>query len=382
MKTQFIFLILLGLVLISNLGCSFFNPRPSEPSLHAVWAQDLLDKKNIGFRKVNRMTPLVVKNQIIAGSGLEGLVSYDVDTYREKWRTNIPYGVEAAGVFINDRLFVGGNNGRMYSINLNDGSIVWEFDSKSEMLAEPLLEDGVLYFISATGSVFSLDAATGRQRWTYNRQDTASVMTIRGGSKPALSQGILYVGFSDGSLVALNAQTGTQQWEILLNRNTRFRDIDASPVIDENYIYINSYDDAIYCLSKQKGEIVWSAKYGGFGTPLIVGEYIINASSKGELVSLKKKDGSLVWKQTTKNGIFTGPVLMKGLIVTGESQGKLLIIDSLTGAIKDGFEPGRGILSKPSVDFDRNKIYFTSGEANIYGLQLENSNLKKIDYLR
>lgn len=365
-----------------NSGCSFFNPRPNEITIRPTWVQDSLSKTNYGFRKVNRMSPLVIKNQIIAGSGQEGLVSYDVDGYKERWRLKIPYGVEAPAVAINDRLFIGSNNGHLYSINLNDGSIVWSFATKSEVVSEPLLEDGILYFISATGSVFSLDAATGRQRWTYNRQDTVNLMTIRGGSKPSLSQGILYIGFSDGSLVALNAQTGTQQWEILLNRNAKFRDIDASPLIDDNYIYINSYDDSLYCLSKKKGEIIWSSKYGGFGTPALLGEYIINTSSKGDLVSLKKKDGSLVWKQTTKNGIFTDPALIKGLVVVGESQGKLLLIDSLTGQIKDGFEPGRGILSKPTVDLERNKVYFISGEANIYGLQIENSNLRKIDYLR
>ena len=303
-------LLLLVLITTFLFSCSFFNPKPNEITLHPVWVQDSLSKNVIGFRKVNRMTPLLIKDQIIVGSGQEGLVSYNANNYRENWRTDVQYGIESSSAFINDRIFAGGNNGRMHSINAKDGSVVWSFDTKSEIVAEPLLEDGVLYFLSVTGSVFSLDAATGRQRWTYNRQDTSNLMTIRGGSKPSLSNGILYVGFSDGSLVALNAQTGTQQWEILLNRNTKFRDIDASPVVDENYIYINSYDDALYCLSKAKGEIVWSAKYGGFGSPLLNGEYIINSSSKGELVALKKKDGSLVWKITTKDGIFTDPALM------------------------------------------------------------------------
>jgi len=348
--------------------------------VNAFWVHSALTQPNNYFRKVNRMTPVIYKNSIVVGNAIDGLVSYDLVSKNINWRVHIPYGVEASAAVVKDRLFVGSNGGKMYSIDLAKGEIIWVFDSKSELVAEPFLHEGVLYFVSGSQSLYALDASNGKQIWIHNRQDTTNTITIRGGSKPSLSNGILYIGFSDGALVAVNAATGSQQWEITLNRNTKFKDIDASPVIEGDYIYINSYDDKIYCLSKEKGELIWMSPFGGNSTPLIVDDKIYLTSSNGELVSLFKKDGSLAWSQKTKAGVFTEPLLFGSMIVSGESQGQLIFFSKTKGEEMASFEPGRGVFSKPVAL--NNLLYFISGEANIYGLQTQFESKSSIYYLK
>ena len=348
--------------------------------VNAEWVQDTLKNANPEFRKVNRMSPLIYKKSVITGNAIDGIVSYDLEKKSQNWRVNIPKGVEASGTLIRDRLFVGSNNGKMYAIDLQSGEVLWTFDTKSELVAEPLLDEGILYFISGAQSLYALDASSGRQMWIHNRQDTSNQMTIRGGAKPAISGGIVYAGFSDGSLVALNAKTGTEQWEITLNRDSRFRDIDSTPVLNEDRIYVNSYDDKLYCLAKEKGEILWSAPFGGSGTPLIVGDRIFTTSSKGELVALAKKDASVLWRRKASDGIFTDPISYLDLIVAGESQGKLLFLKADGGKLAASFEPGRGVFSRPTI-FD-NRLYFISGEGNAYGIKAEYTNKSQIYYLK
>ena len=373
-------LILLVVAVLS--GCSSLQSG-SEPYkrfvVNAEWVQDTLKKTNLEFRKVNRMSPVIYKKSVIVGNSLDGLVSYDLQTRNQNWRVNIPNGVEASGTLIRDRLFSGSNNGKMYSIDLMTGAVLWTFDTKSELVAEPLLDEGVLYFISGTQSLYALDASTGRQIWIHNRQDTSNSMTIRGGSRPSIAGGIIYAGFSDGSLVALNAKTGTEQWEITLNRDARFRDIDSSPVLDGDRIYINSYDDKLYCLSTEKGEIIWSAPVGGASTPLIAGDRIYTTSSKGELLAVAKKDAAILWRRKASDGIFTDPVSYLDLIVAGESQGKLVFLDAASGQLAGSFEPGRGVFSRPTVN--DNMVYFVSGEGNAYGVRAEYSTKASIKYL-
>lgn len=379
-KTLKASLLLLSIAIFSSCSSLKINEPNSRFVVNSFWAQNSLAAPNPAFRKVNRMTPVIYKKSIIVGNALDGLVSYDLDTKNEIWRLNIPFGVEASGVSIKDRLFVGSNGGTIYSVNMSNGEIVWKFDTKSELVAEPLLDNGILYFLSGSQSVYALDAGTGKQLWVYSRQDTTSNMTIRGGSKPSISNGIIYSGFSDGSLVALNSKTGTVQWEITLNRNTKFKDIDASPIIDEESIYINSYDDMIYCLSKDKGEIIWKSPYGGQSTPLIFKKNIYVTSSKGELVSLSKNDGSLIWKKTTTKGIYIDPVIYDIFLVVGETQGKLVFLNPENGTQLGAFEPGRGIFSKPVVN-DKS-VYFISGEGNIYGVKAQFEKRSNIYYLK
>ena len=361
-------------------SCTTFDAGKKDFKVTPLWAQDTLSSPNHKFRKVNRMTPVIYKNSVVIGNSYDGLVSYNLDTKNTNWKAPIDLGVEASGAMVRDTLFIGSNNGKIYSIDLIDGEINWSFDTKSEAVSEPLLDEGVLYFITASQSVYALDAVSGKQQWIYSRQDTSGGMTIRGGSKPAISEGILYVGFSDGAVVAISAKTGTEQWEITLNRNTKFKDIDSSPVIVGDLVYINSYDDKLYCLSKAKGEILWSSPYGGASTPLVVGETLFTTSSKGDFVALQKQDAKLLWQKSTKNGVFIDPLDFGDLVVTGESQGKLLFINKLNGETLGSFEPGRGVFSKPVVH--RDKLYFISGEGNIYGIEAKYESKSSIYYLK
>lgn len=353
---------------------------PKQFRVNAYWVQDTLARPNHAFRKINRMTPVVYENLIVIGNSYDGLVAYDKQTKYERWRINIDLGIEASATLVSDYLFIGSNNGKMYSVDLSRGVVLWAFDTKSELVAEPLLQDGILYFVSGSQSLYALDAGTGKQLWVHNRQETSNIMTVRGGSKPAFKDGLVYAGFSDGTLVALNAKTGSEQWEISLNRNTRFKDIDASPVFDGDFIYVNSYDDHLYCLSKSNGQILWESPNGGFSTPLVNENKVYVTSSKGELAALDKKSGQEIWKYSTKHGILTDPLAYEDLIVTGESQGKLLFISKETGKLISSYEPGRGVFSKPSVD--GTGIYFISGEGNIYGLKAYYDTKSSIYYLR
>ena len=371
------------LLAFSIMSCSLptkTNDNNKKIIVNAFWVQDTLVQKNNEFRKINRMSPIIYKNSIVVGNAYDGLISYNLKNKNKIWRVNIPFGVEASGVTVKDRLFIGSNNGKMYSIDLVSGEIIWVFDTMSELVSEPLLNEGVLYFISGSQSMYALDASNGKQLWIHHRQDTTSSITIRGGSKPSISNEVIYAGFSDGALVAVNAKTGTEKWEITLNRNFKFKDIDASPVIEGDFIYINSYDDKIYCLSKDKGEIIWNKNFGGSGTPVISEANIFVTSSKGEIVALAKKDGSLIWARKSSEGIFTEPSLFNNLIVAGESQGKLIFFDKNDGKIMASFEPGRGVFSKPTI-FEK-ALYFVSGEGNVYGLSAKYEDNSSIYYLK
>jgi len=364
----------IGLLLFLTLfvGCTHQTVRPVATNLSPFWVKETVSKPIKAFRKINRFSPIGYENQIIAANSFDGLISYDKISQKENWRLNIPYGVEASGLLAGNVLFVGGLDGSFYSVNADNGTLIWKFETSHEIVSEPLLVNGVIYFLNAANALFSLDAETGKQLWVYNRQETAAKMTIRGGSRPSYSAGNLYVGFSDGSLVSLNSKTGTPQWEILLNKNLRFKDIDSSPVIDGDLIYINSYDDKVYCVSKNNGQIIWKSDFGGSTTPLISGDKLIVGSSRQQLASLNKQNGALNWKKEL-SGISTDPVTAKGFVLIGESQGKLKLFDLLSGDLKTSFDPGRGIMSKIYVD-SQQQIYFISGEGNIYGLKIDTNN--------
>lgn len=377
-QALFIFLLLTGCQSLKN---NFNNGNNTVAvELKPVWVQDTLSASNSAYRKVNFFSPLFYKDTLITANAIDGVLSFDRANKLLKWKLPLKYGVEASGVIAGNNLYVGGLDGFMYSINADNGQINWRYDTKAEITSQPLIYNNILYFLNGANSLFSLDATNGKQLWIYNRQETMTKMTIRGGSRPTFSNGIIYSGFSDGSLVAITAATGTPLWEVTLNRNSRFKDIDATPILDEENIYINSYDDKLYCLSKSNGSILWKYNTGGATAPVLTGNKLFISTSSGSVVSLNKKTGSVEWKKDDINGIATEPIIVKGFLVFGESQGSLKLVDLLTGTSKASFDPGKGIMSKPSSD-GAGGVYFMSGEANFYQVNISPVTKGMIPYL-
>lgn len=370
-------------------GCSTLDRLMSrtaekrEFQVREVWVRQGPEKDNLAFRKINRMTPVVFGNLVIEANALDGVVAYEGRTGREIWRVSIPHGAEAGAALVKDRLFLGASDGSFYSLQASTGKILWTFPTRTENIAEPLLDTstGIVYFLSGANVVYAVDAESGRQIWLYSRQDNSN-FSIRGGSKPALKDGNLYVGFSDGTLVNLNAKTGNLQWELPLNKNKKFRDIDATPVIDGDQIYISGYDDKLYCISAQKGDVLWKVDGGGYFPITIFGDKIYYSTTGGEVWALQKGNGQKLWNYKLKEGVATQVKIYKGLAVFGESQGALKFLDANTGKAIASFDPGRGIMSTPLVDDKNDAIYFISGEANVYAMEAKWAYPQWIPYLQ
>jgi quinohemoprotein ethanol dehydrogenase len=84
--------------------------------------------------------------------------------------------------------------------------------------ATPVVVDGILYTSGNWGRVYALDAATGREIWTYDPKvdgqygrHAPSDVVNRG---VAVIDGRVYVGALDGFLHALDARTGALVWKV------------------------------------------------------------------------------------------------------------------------------------------------------------------------
>lgn len=359
------------------------NVEQRDFQVRKVWVRQAPKSDNEGYRKINRMTPLLAGDLILSGNAMDGLVAMDRDSGEVRWRVPVVNGVEGGATLIRDRLFVGGSDGKFYAINARNGEILWVFHTNAESLGEPFLDGstGILYVLTAANVVHALDAESGRPVWVYSRQDAAQ-FTIRGGSKPAMKGETLYVGFSDGFLAALNARTGAIRWDVQLNRNKRFRDVDSSPVIDGDRLYVAGYDDKLYALSTENGEILWTLDRGGYSAVTVDGNRVFYPTSDGALLALDRTSGRILWDFKVKRGIATGVVRQKGLLVFGESRGSLRFLDAVNGREIASFEPGRGVFSTPLAEETSGRVYFISNEANVYALEAGWRKSPAFPYLR
>ena len=69
-------------------------------------------------------------------------------------------------------------------------------------------------------------------------------------------------------------------------------------------------------------------------------------------------------------GIPTQPILYKGLLLFGESEGAFTVADANSGAILGRFFPGDGLVSRPSIQDSSGEAYFISNGANLFAMKI------------
>lgn len=137
--------------------------------------------------------------------------------------------------------------------NAGQLGFAWEYEARSHrgrvehgQESTPIVVDGVLYASGPWGSVFAVDAKTGKEKWrhdpevdaSYNRRACCDVVS-RGLS---VWGGKVYVATLDGFLKALDAATGKELWkaDTFLDRDSRFYTITGPPQVAGKVVVIGN----------------------------------------------------------------------------------------------------------------------------------------------
>lgn len=91
--------------------------------------------------------------------------------------------------------------GQLLAINVQSGKVMWKYGSK---LTTPLLyQDGVAYVTSEAGTIYAVNAATGKNKWS-------SSVNSKGVSQLIIDKNQLFA--ANGDIQAYNLKDGKLQW--------------------------------------------------------------------------------------------------------------------------------------------------------------------------
>jgi polyvinyl alcohol dehydrogenase (cytochrome) len=241
-----------------------------------------------------------------------GLAKAQIPSLKLKWAFGFPGATAVHGQpsVAAGRVFVGLNNGYVYSLDAATGCVYWSFQARSgvrnAVSIGEIKDRGsaryAVYFGDGRANVYALDAATGRPLWR-TKVDDHGLAGITGA--PALFEGRLYVPVASreeqsgvaltypcctfrGSVVALDANTGQKIWKTYVipdePKPTRKNSVGTqlwapagggvwnTPTIDpkQHALYVgtgNAYTqpaqertDAILALDMDSGKELWVAQ--------------------------------------------------------------------------------------------------------------------------
>ncbi len=162
---------------------------------------------------------------------------------------------------------------------------VWTLETTGDMPATPTVENGALYAVDNGGSVWRVDAATGKPAWHILLSAISGDPKSVARTSPAVGPSQIVIGNqASATLYALDKSSGAKLWATRLDRS-RGAFITSSPVIVGSQVVVG--------VSSMQEELAATVK--GF-----VPDF------RGSVVALDLATGAVQWQFTTVPQGFTG----------------------------------------------------------------------------
>jgi len=357
-------------------------------ALHTIWTADAGE----GSSKRTRLTaiPIVYDNKIYtmdsegtisAISAANGATLWAIKTVPNQ-KTGFDYlhpfnsnnvsrngfggGLAADG----GKVFAATGFGSVMALDAGSGQTVWSKNFAIPIRQAPTAAEGRVFVVNSESELLCLSGADGSQLWTQKGlPENAALLT---GASPAVASNVVFVPYPSGEITAVDIKTGQAKWTDSLAKgaiNTSATAIGeaARPVVDRDAVFAMSRGGQLIATSKEKGERLWTREFKGSQTPWVAGDTVFVVDMTGKLAALARKDGKARWVAALPGGgHWSGPVLAGNRLWLASSNGLLVAVDAISGAIATQSDLGTPVMITPVVAEGR--LYVLTDKAKLIAM--------------
>jgi outer membrane protein assembly factor BamB len=287
-----------------------------------------------------------------------------------------PVGPRATPTVDGDRVYVAGADGKLFCLNVNDGSIIWKKDYAADYKADhtkwgndwgfassPLVDGERLICLvggQPDAKVVAFDKMTGKEIWRALSSETElgvaqPIIITAGGARQLI---IWY----PGAVVSLDPVTGKMYWEQPYKVGASMTvptPVQQGPLLFFTNFYngplMLTLDDkkpaaTVLWKGNSDSEILTDGLHSVVSTPVLVGDCIYGLCSYGQFRCLRAKTGERIWETqaVTKERArwVSGQIVRHGdRLFINNDRGELIIVEPKP----DGYhEISRTSLIKPT----------------------------------
>lgn len=267
------------------------------------------------------------------------LTAVNANTGQVAWKTNTDSELSSGVAVSDDKAFVGSNDGKLLALQKDTGKILWRKQMVSQILATPVVSDKLVIVKTVDGAVNGVNMADGKLIWRYRQHQPLFILRSTGG--PAVKHGLVVLGFPNGSVAALDAKNGHPVWKQMLAEPKiggsivqQLVDVDATPVIVGDTVYLASYQGKMAALDLFTGKPLWQENVSSYAG-LAVNEQNVNVvASNSDIVSFKRNTGKKIWQQNDLQArVITTPAEQGKYLIVADGYGYLHWISELDGSV-------------------------------------------------
>ena len=243
------------------------------------------------------------------------LVAVDLTDGAERWRVDLP-SPSRTGVTVDaETAYVGGNDGSVTAVALDDGDVRWTVEAGGTTLA-PVAVAGDLVIVSAPGDtatglgVVALAAADGELVWRFEPTSPAALS-----GPPAVTDDAVILGLEDRSIRALDLADGQERWSARLNSIVSPL---TSVAVGEDLLVGVDIGGQVYGLDPSDGRRLWDHALNRSvlrSAPVLVPGHVLVATQRGELLAVETGGGDLVWSGSAVAGVLRSLAVAGDLVI-------------------------------------------------------------------
>ncbi len=271
-------------------------------------------------------------------------------------------------VVTRDRIFVGtdGAIGHIYAFDLRSGDVAWKYLHKGKgnggFTSDVLLDGDRIIGVTVDERVVALNAGSGAEVWSFPIGSDKR----RVGMSAALANGRVFFGSANGAVYAIDARRGTQIWKRQLAAPTS-----TAIAVSGDSIVVGTEPKNLYRLRASDGRVLATLDLGTApddeATPVVNdrGTYLVGEK---EVMLIDPKLRRVVWHAETKNKWTSPrPRLWHGWVVVGDREGTVYALNQATGAVEWSYNIHNKAIR--GIGSDESTLYVGTIDGKVIALQ-------------
>lgn len=203
----------------------------------------------------------------------------DLNSHTVRWQQRLAAPLGTTPTLRSGWVLLASATGRVRAVQAADGREVWTYDAGSAIVGQPAINGTRVAISTAARTVVLLDLITGRPLWAV-RVDSAP-------AAPCLGGGAVIFGTADGRLITLDDRDGRLRFEYRLGAT-----LTGAPTLDEAHIYAVGLDGVLRAFDRGNGAQRW---YKNLETraaigPVVDGNLVVVVLRSG-VVDVRLSDG-------------------------------------------------------------------------------------------
>ncbi len=350
--------------------------KPAElADIQPTAAAKIVWQGNVGAAGNDVFFPAAAGNVVYAGGAGGQVGGFDVASGRQVTRIEagqrISGGVGSSGAM----MLVGTAKGEVLAFG-HDGKLIWKAQVSGEVLAPPVMQDGIVVARAGDGRIFGLDAVDGRRKWVYQRATPA--LSVRSHAGVVVDRGAVFAGFAGGRLVAMALSNGNVGWEsvVALPRGAteleRVADITSLPVVDGQQVCAVAFQGRVACFDLLRGTTLWARDMSSIAGMAVDSRYVYVTDDKDAVIALDKTNGASIWKQSRlANRNVSGPLVLGRHVVVGDLQGYVHFLSREDGSFAARIATDGSAIGAPPVALNSDSLMVQTRNGGVFAITVQ-----------